>query len=407
MNRVRRIGLCLLAAAIAASVASQASPQPSSRPLDAFLQARVAAGDVPAVVAMVVNRDATLYAGASGATPGSIFRIASMTKPVTSLAAMMLYEQGKLGLDDPIVKYLPEYSKVRVLTAWNDATGTYESRPPVRMITVRDLLTHTSGMTYPFEDARLTKLVSAHVAEADLPLLSDPGMKFSYGPSTAVVGRIVERVSGEPLDVFLRTHVFDPLGMRDTSFSVPPEKRNLVVTVHIRQADGSLRELPNAATLTSAVRGDGGLFSTASDYARFTQLFLNRGRLGHVRLLREQTFHLMTSNQIGTLTITEQPSADPTIARPFPFGAGKDKFGFGFQIEEAPASAGGRGVGSLSWGGIDNTHFWIDPRRSLAAVVLMQLLPYYDERALATLRGFERLVYELPTRSTASGQPRS
>ena len=172
-------------------------------------------------------------------------------------------------------------------------------------------------------------------------------------------------------------------------------KRDRVVTVHTRAVDGSLREMRNPVTLTAPPRGDGGLFSTAADYARFMQLFLNRGRLGTTRLISDRTFELMTSNEIGSLRVAEQPSSDPSVARPFPLGAGKDTFGFGFQIEGRPAAAHMRSAGSLSWGGIFNTHFWIDPQRSLAAVVLMQVLPYYDPAALGVLRGFEREVYRM------------
>ena len=381
-------------------VAVHAVPSPATTRLDEFLRARVEAGDVPAVVAIVVGRQSTLYTGAFGKAnvaqnrpvqADSIFRIASMTKPITSLAVMMLYEEGRLGLDDPVTKYLPEFSKVRVMTAWHEGDATYDSRPPSRMITIRDLLTHTSGLAYSFVDARLAKLDSAKASDTDL-LLHDPGERFAYGPSTMVLGRVIEKISGEPLDAFFRTRIFEPLGMSETSYAVP-DKRDRVVTIHARDGD-SLRESANGRNLAGPAHGDGGLFSTAADYARFMQLILNRGQLGRVRLLKDATVDLMTSNQIRTLTIPEQPSTDHSLALPFPIGAGKDRFGFGFQIETAPAVPELRSAGSLSWGGIFNTHFWIDPERSIAAVVLMQVLPYYDPRALAVLRGFEREVYK-------------
>ncbi len=371
--------------------------------LDGFLRSRVEAGDVPGVVAMVVDRDATVYAGAFGKAdvarnrsmaPDSIFRIASMTKPVTSLAAMMLVEQGTIALDDPVTKYLPEYSRVKVITDWHDADRTFDARPPQRPITIRHLLTHTSGIAYSFVDPRVAKLDDGHKKPYELPLVNDPGDRFVYGPSTAVVGEIVAKVSGMPLDQFLETRIFAPLGMRDTFFSVPGDKRERVVTVHGRMADGSLRENPNPPTLMSPPRGDGGLFSTATDYARFMRLFLNGGRIGSTRLVAERTVDLMTSNQLGAITVTEQHTTDASLSQPFPLGAGKDTFGFGFQIEAPPASAGLRSTGSVSWGGIFNTHFWIDRRQSIAGVVLMQVLPYYDARALALLRGFEREVYK-------------
>jgi CubicO group peptidase (beta-lactamase class C family) len=391
-----------LLALLAVPLLLQTPVAPSRPALDAFLDARVAAGDAPAIVAMAVGLDSSLYVGAFGkasvaanrpVAADSIFRIASMTKPITSVAAMMLWEEGRLRLDDPVTKYLPEFARLRVITGPLDGSGRYGSRPPSRPVTVRDLLTHTSGMAYSFVDARLKKLDDARRTELELPLLADPGRKFMYGPSTAVVGQIVEKISGQSLDAFFKSRIFDPLGMHDTFFAVPADKRDRVVTTHSRRPDGSLAETPNPATLQAPPRGDGGLFSTAADYARFMQMILNRGRLGTVRLLREQTVTMMAANQIGVLTVEEQPSLSPEFLRPFPIGAGKDKFGFGFQIEQPPASPGLRSAGSLSWGGVYNTHFWIDPQRSMAAVVLMQLLPYYDPRAMAVARGFERLVY--------------
>jgi methyl acetate hydrolase len=388
--------------AVAISLVLQPAALPAGAALDAFLRARVSADDAPAIVVMVVGPGSTLYAGASGkasaatnrpVTADSIFRIGSMTKPITSVAAMMLYEEGKLGLDDPVTKYLPEFAKIRVITAWHDTGATYESRPPSRMITIRDLLTHTSGMAYSFEDVHLAKLDDGRRTEIDLPLLHDPGRRFTYGPGPAAIGRIIEKLSGKSLDVFFKTRIFDPLGMRDTFFDVPADKRDRVVAIHNRMPDGSLGGVPNSGPLQSPPRGDGGLFSTAGDFARFMQLILNDGRVGTVQLLRAQTVATMTANQIGALTVEEQPSVSLDILRPFTLGAGKDRFGFGFQIERPPASPGMRSVGSLSWGGVFNTHFWIDPHRSIAAVVLMQVLPYYDSRAMGVVRGVESLVY--------------
>jgi methyl acetate hydrolase len=377
------------------------TPRTASERLDAFLRSTVDGGDIPGVVAMVVDPHTTIYTGALGKAdvshdrpmrPDTIFRIASMTKPVTSLAAMMLIEEGQLALDDPVAKYLPEYSRVRVMTA-SHADGTYELRQPRRPITIRDLLTHTSGIVYSFVDARLAKLDDGHKTVWELPLVCDPGERFAYGPNSAVLGDIIAKIAHVPLDAFFRQRIFEPLRMDDTFFSVPAAKRDRVVTVHARTADGSLHESANPTALDAPVRGDGGLFSTAADYARFMQVFLNRGRAGNTRLVTDRTIRLMTSNQIGSLTVGEQSSSDLSVARPFPIGAGKDTFGFGFQIAGRPAATGFRSAGSLSWGGIFNTHFWIDPRRSIAAVVLMQLLPYYDPRALDVLRGFEREVY--------------
>jgi methyl acetate hydrolase len=406
-NRRIAIALTALLAAAAAmtlrSAAPPAIPAAGRAAIQAFLRQSVADHVVPAVVVVVVNAQQQILLDAAGkrdaankadVASDSIFRIASMTKPITSLAVMMLAEKGRIGIDDPLTTYLPEFDAVRVLTTFNDADRTYESRPPARPITIRHLLTNTSGIGYAFSDARLAKLDDGKKREWQMPLLHDPGERFTYGPNTAVLGYIVEKVSGQPLEMFLKSNIFDPLGMTDTFFSVPPEKRLRVVTQHVRAKEG-LIERPNPETLQSPVRGDGGLFSTAADYGRFMQMILNGGRAGAVRLVKDETLRSMTTNQIGTLLVQEQPSANALLARPFPFGGGKDKFGFGFQIEAAPAAAEGlRSVGSLSWGGIYNTHFWIDPKQQIAAAVLMQVLPYYDDDALHVLRGVERLVYQ-------------
>jgi methyl acetate hydrolase len=407
------VAAAVLALALAGSLdrvpraaAPPAIPAAGRSAIASLIRRSVADRAVPAVTVVVVNRDQQLLLDAAGRrdaqsrtdlTSDAIFRIASMTKPITSLATMMLVEEGKISLDDPISKYLPEFERVRVLTSFNDADATFQSRPPARPILIRHLLTNTSGIGYSFSDSRLARLDDGKKREVDMPLLHDPGARFTYGPNTAVLGYVIEKISGQTLDVFLKARIFDPIGMRDTSYLVPPEKKGRVVTVHVR-TDGNLVERPNAETIRSNVRGDGGLFSTAADYGRFMQMVLNGGRAGATRLVSEATLQLMTSNQIGDLTVVEQPSANAQISRPFPFGSGRDKFGFGFQIETAPARAadrrdGLRSAGSLSWGGINNTHFWIDPTQQIGAAVLMQLLPYYDESAIRVLRGVEELVY--------------
>ncbi|HJZ73488.1 MAG TPA: serine hydrolase domain-containing protein [Vicinamibacterales bacterium] len=369
--------------------------------IGALLRQKVAAG-MPAIAVVVVNARQQLLIDAAGhrdvaahaaLATDSIFRIASMTKPVTSLAVMMLVEEGRVRVDDPVAKYLPQFERVRVLTTFNEADGRFESRPPARPITIRHLLTHTSGMAYPFVDRRIAKIDDGKKARAEVPLLHDPGERFTYGPSTAVLGLVVEKVSGRRLDEFVKARIFDPLGMVDTFYAVPADKHDRVVTLHAR-SDADLVERPNPATIASNVAGDGGLLSTAADYGRFMQVFLNGGRAGSARLVSDSTIRQMLSNQIGRLVVEQQPSVDLARAKPFPFGGGKDAFGFGFQIEAAPAGSGLRSVGSASWGGINNTHFWIDPRRQIAAAVLMQLLPYYDDAAIDVLRSVERLVYQ-------------
>jgi CubicO group peptidase (beta-lactamase class C family) len=408
---MKSVARCLVVASVSMLVAllhAAAPAQPSISPagrslLSQYLAGAVERGDVPGVAALVVDRAGVLYEGAFGRLdvarhvnmpPNALFRIASMTKPVTSVAVMMLLEAGKLGLDDPVSKYLPAFENPRVISRFNAADGTYETRAAKQPITIRHLMTHTSGIGYGFSSPIVLRLLQGtQKSETDLPLLHDPGDRWTYGASTRVLGQVIEKISGEPVDVFLRDRIFDPLKMSDTSFAVSPEKLARVVTVH-RRVDDKLVEEPNAPTQQAPVRGDGGLYSTARDYGTFLQMLLKGGSLGNAKLLSAKSVRMMGENQIGPIVVEEQPAADPARTRPFPLGAGRDKFGLGFQIaarDERYAKL--RSPGSLSWAGIDNTHFWIDPNRHIAGVMLMQVLPFYDDACIRVLRGFEALVY--------------
>ena len=358
---------------------------------------------MPGVVTLIVNRDGVMYEGTAGKQdvakniampPNAIFRIASMTKPVTSVALLMLVEQGKVRLDDPVSKYLPAFAGRPVISQFNPQDASYGTRPAAREITIRHLLANTSGLGYAFTDPTLNKIVAATMQnEPDLPLLHDPGAKWTYSPATRVLGWVVEKVAGEPLDVYLRTKIFEPLKMPDTAHAVPADKVSRVVTVHSRSG-GKLTEAPNEPVQESPVRGDGGLYSTAQDYGRFVRMLLNGGTLDGAKIITPQTVRMMGQNQIGAIFIQTQPDGNPARTRPFPVGAGKDKFGFGFQITAAdPQYATYRSPGSLSWGGINNTHFWIDTHRQVGGIVLMQVLPFYDDASMGVLRGIEEIIY--------------
>ncbi len=394
-------------------------PHPSGRPgtkefsetanalLSRELSTAVSRGDSPGVVALVVSRDGVLYQGAAGkldvardiAMPtNAIFSIASMTKPVTSVAIMRLFEEGKLKLDDPVSKYLPDFDNLQVITKFNEADATYETRPAKRPMTIRHLLTHTSGLGYGFSNPIESRLTEATKKEVwQLPLLNDPGDKWNYSPSTAVLGMIVEKISGEPLETYFQQHIFEPLGMVDTSYAVPLAKQPRVATKYQR-TNGLFQELPRIpipATPTPPYHGDGGLYSTVQDYGKFMQMFLNGGHLGPAKILSESSVRMMGENNIGFIFVELQPTVDPSHAKPFPLGAGQDKFGLGFQIASGdPQYAKFRSAGSMSWAGIYNTEFWIDPVQHIAAVMMMQVLPFYDDGALRTLRDFEALLYQ-------------
>ena len=373
--------------------------------LSTFLSDTVKRGDVPGVVVLVVAPDRVLYHEAFGKMDtahgvdmqkDAIFRIASMTKALTSTAVMMFVEEGRLGLDDEVSGYLPAFKSPQVLSRLDPAAGTYETRPAVRPITIRQLLTHTSGIGYSWSDpgSALVEKLTGRTSEADLPLVHEPGEKWTYGASTKVLGDVIEQLSGQRIDEFLEHRIFRPLGMQDTGYAVPDAKRTRVVTLHQR-TDGRLIEIPNPPVIAAQPRGDGRLFSTAADYARFIQTILNRGQLGSVRLLKDNTVGEMSRNQTGDVKVRLQPTANAAYSKPFPLGAGEDVWGLGFQLA-APGKPdpARRRPGSMSWAGINNTFFWIDPQAKIGAIVLMQVLPFYDEAAIAVLTGVEARVYQ-------------
>jgi CubicO group peptidase (beta-lactamase class C family) len=371
--------------------------------LSKFFSEAVGRGDVPGIVAIVVDRDKVLYHEAFGRmnvakhtpmTKDAIFRIASMTKAVTSVGVMRLVEEGKLGLDDEASKYIPGLKAPQVFSNVDEKAGTYETRAATRPITIRQLLTHTSGIGYSWSDPGLALAQKKTGAsnDSELPLVHEPGEKWTYGASTRVLGDVIEKISGQRIDAYLEARVLGPLGMRDTTFTVPPARYSRVVTTH-QKSNGATTETQNPATIPATIRGDGGLFSTSTDYSRFVQMLLNRGQLGGTRLLSERTIAEMTRNQTGSVKVRPQPTADPLRARPYPLGAGEDVWGLGFQLAGSKSNPSMRSPGSMSWAGIFNTFFWVDPQKEIGAIALMQMLPFYDEGALGVLRGFEERVY--------------
>ncbi len=375
-----------------------------SAAIDRMFQAAVDKGEIPGVVAAVTNKDRIVYLKAFGKqdvgrgipmTTDSVFRIASMTKPVTSVGVMMLSEQGKLKLDDAVGNYVPSFKGREVIASFNEQDGSYTTRPAKREMTIRHLLTHTSGLGYPFTSFTVLGIQQKKGTNpVDMPLLSDPGTKWVYSASTAVLGTIVEKLSGQSIEEFDQAKIFRSLGMVDTSYYLPEGKAGRLATVHQRENTG-LVENPNPATYMPSVRGDGGLLSTASDYAAFVQMFLNEGSWHGTRLLKAESVRLMTSNQIGSVVVDKMPAAIPRQSDVFPFGAGKDKFGLGFQITVTDgASTHERGAGSYTWAGIDNTHFWVDPKNGIGVVILTQVLPFYNPVSMDVMNRFEKLIYE-------------
>jgi len=401
------VAVTFVIATLVAAFGGAANAQPSIARIDAALRGAVEHGDVPGVVAFVTNREGVVYRGAFGVTDlaskrpmavDSMFRIASMTKAISSLALMQLVEQGKLGLEDPVDKYLPEMRKLPVFESFDAATGAYRVRPSTRPMTVRHVLTHTSGLGYPFTSATLRDFKPrAGETYADGPLLFEPGERWHYGTSTDVVGRLVEKISGEKLEDYFLRHILGPLKMTDTSYNIPEAKAARVVAAQQRDGermDGKIvLQSPQPALTVPMPIGGGGLTSTADDYGRFVRMLLNGGELDGVRVLKAETVALMGQNAIGNVSVPALKSALPRSAD-FTFIAdGRDKWGLGFLItvDHVP---GKRSAGSLSWGGINNTYYWIDPSRGIAGVIMMQYLPFADAKALAVYDAFERAVYE-------------
>jgi methyl acetate hydrolase len=409
MNKTIELVLTVGVAVATLSGTVSAQDSPGKAALDASLRGAVERKDMPGVVALLTSRERVLYQGAFGAadvatgrplTSDALFRIASMTKPVTSVALMQLVEQGRLGLDDPAEKYLPELAGLKVFESFDPASGNYQLRPASRPPTVRQFLTHTSGLGYPFTSAILRdfKPRAGETYPFGGPLLFDPGERWHYGTSTDVVGRLVEVLSGQKLEDYFREHIFIPLKMNDTSYNVPEAKGPRLAAQQQRAGehmDGAIEPQKQPLGLTiPAPGGGGGLASTADDYGRFMRMVLNGGTLDGVRVLKAETVALMSQNQIGAISV---PALKTALARSADFtfiADGRDKWGLGFLIT-ADQVPGKRSPGSLSWGGINNTFFWIDPTRGIAGVVMMQYLPFADPKALAVYDAFERAAYQL------------
>jgi methyl acetate hydrolase len=388
-------------------VAARARASSGSGEIDAALQARVDASDAPGVVAMAATEGSVAYQGAFGLrannaaakmSADTVFRIASMVKLLTSVAAMQLVEAGKLELDAPAAAIDPALGSHLVLSGF-DARGAPQLRPPKKPVTLRHLLSHTSGFSYPLWDpnvVRYLKFARLHPGLPRRPLQFDPGDKWAYGGSLDEVGRMVELSSGKPLDSYFRDHITGPLGMGDTAFSVTDMQRAREASLHVRQANGTLKPQPLEKPIVAKVfSGGGGIYSTAPDYLKLLQALLNGGSFAGTSLLRPETVALMSTNQIGGLEAGLLKTTNPALSSDVDFFPGIHlRWGLGGMINLDPV-ADGRAAGSLTWAGLFNTYFWIDPVSRIAGVIMMQILPFADARALGVYRQFERGIYRM------------
>ncbi len=390
----KKIGL--LSALLALAACTPTATKPTTASLDDVLRTAVEQRRVPAVVAMVATANAVAYQGAFGVNKDGIFAIASMTKPVTSVAVMQLVEAGKVKLDEPAATYLPELGTVQVLEEGG-------LRAPKSPVTVRQLLTHTSGFGYEFASKELYEYVAkgkvpSVMAGGDgfmkAPLLFDPGTRWEYGIGLDWLGKLVEKVSGQSLEAYFRQRVFEPLGMDDTFFNVPPDKQPRLVGRYQRKEDGRFAEQPSPpAKPVEFFSGGGGLHSTAEDYLKFTRAIMAGGHLGESRVLSAESVALMGRNQIGELGLRPVTSLMPQLLKDAaPLPGRLDKFGLGFALNTTPLEKG-RGANTMSWGGIYNTFFWIDRDKKVCAVLMTQMLPFLDDGPQALVDDFDRAVY--------------
>jgi CubicO group peptidase (beta-lactamase class C family) len=387
-----------------------ASPRIDACPrIDAVLQAAVDRGDVPLVVGVAADAAGTIYQGAAGSGGSgdgapdveSIFRIASLSKIVCTVAALQHRDRGDLDLDVPVETYCPEFAAVPVLAGFDEDRPLL--RPPTARATVRQLLTHTAGLAYPFWDADLLRwhtTADKQPPPGDLgdrfaaPMVADPGSRFCYGTSTDWLGRVLEAISGQSLDVILAEQILDPLAMRSTGFQVAAADRSRLVPVHRRHPSGEwvATDIDWDAEPEHWPAGHG-LYSTPCDFLRFQRMLLGGGSLDGVTILAEETVAEMFHGQLGALPFpTRIATAEPATSCDFRPGRGVT-WGWGLLITTA-AEPGLRARGSGGWAGVFNTYCWVDPASQVTGALFSQYAPFLDPGALRVYDDFERSIYQ-------------
>ena len=376
--------------------------------LETVLSDAVSAGDVPFVVAMSGNSSGVTWSGAAGervpgqvATEDTVFRIFSMTKAVGSTAAMILIDRDKLSPDTPVEEILPQFSDIKVLDGFDGDTPRF--RAPGAKATVRHLATHTSGFVYEFWNADIAKylettghptIISGLKESLNYPMVFNPGERWDYGIGIDWLGQVVEAVDGRRIDAFCREEILDPLGMVDTNFEVTESMANRLAVVKARGEDGQFGDFELAPPPNPEFYGMGySLYSTAPDYMRFLRMFLNKGQLDGNRILSEAGVETMLANHIGELSVVELKTVAPAVTADAEFFPGlKKTHGLGFvRLEEDVP--GMRSAASHCWAGVLNTHFWFDPARDVAGLIMTQSLPFVEPRFMQVYERFERAVY--------------
>ena len=392
---------------------AQGSVMQARTRIDSVLKQAVDARDVPGVVAMAATDKGVLYEGAfgpraldasAGMTPDTVFRIASMTKAIATVAAMQLVEQGKLKLEEPVPAIDPALGSPQVLEGF-DASGAPKLRPAKRPITLRHLLTHTAGFTYDIWSPDTVRYVKAtglpnratgKVVALRTPLAFDPGDRWLYGINIEWTGRLIETVSGQALEDYFRERIFGPLGMKDSTYVTSNEQRARQARLHTRGADGALAVQPLEPV---PVKGEfwpagGPLYSTARDYLVFLQMLLNGGSFNGARLLKPETVALMNQNHVGNIPCGVLKAELRNLSNDVDFFPGADiRWGYGYMLN-LQAGPNGRSAGTVSWGGLFNTYYWLDPVKHVTGLIMTQILPFADERAVKLYGQLERGVYD-------------
>jgi CubicO group peptidase (beta-lactamase class C family) len=376
--------------------------------LQKVLDDSVAANRFPFVVGMTGNASRVTFAGAAGdaapgmkASPETVFRIFSMTKAVGSTAAMILIDQGKMDFDTPVQEVVPEFADIQVLDGWDGDTP--RLRAPRVKATARHLATHTSGLEYEFwrpqvgEYLAKTKRPSILAGTKDAlfyPMMTDPGTRWGYGPSIDWLGLMVEKISGQRIDAFLKANLFEPLGMNDTDVEVRPHMQPRLAGVKARGENGQFGDFPLAPPSNPEVYGMGHcLYSTPQDYMRFLRMFLNKGKLDGRRVMKQSSVERMLVNHMGPLKFEKMITAAPPISADVDMFPGTTKtHSFGFMRNEVDIP-GRRRAGSQSWAGVLNTHYWFDLKSNMAGIIMTQTLPFVEPPLVAAYEEFEKAAY--------------
>ncbi|MET0188200.1 MAG: serine hydrolase domain-containing protein [Pseudonocardia sediminis] len=376
----------------------------AAQQIDDLLSEAAGSGTVPGVVGLVANADGETYSGAFGhrvgtepIAPDTVAWLASTTKAIIAVAALQLVERGKLDLDAPMGKLIPQLAAPQVLEGYDD-DGTPRIRPARTDVTLRNLLSHTAGNGYHFWNANVLRyqtenelpgIIACQEATLTTPLLFDPGTRWEYGMNIDWVAKAVEAVSGQKIGDYLRENVLDPLGMRDTTFTLSGEHRTRLAGMNVRTPEGLVAidfEIPQEPEFQM---GGGGMYGSPADYLRFLRMLLRRGELDGVRILDAETVDMARRNQIGNLTIGKIATVDPGSSNDVDFLPGTTKkwslLGM-LNVEDTP---GGRSAGSLFWAGLCNSYYWVDWEKGNCGLVVTQILPFADQHVLDLFEKFE------------------